>query len=198
MKELIEIQARLKAPKSKYNTYGKYHYRSLEDILEAVKPLLKELNCSLLIYDDLALIGDWHYIKSVAVLTNSEGETAKGIGYAREDPTKAGMSLGQITGSNSSYARKYALNGLFLIDDTKDPDTDELKVEGEAKAKKAAKAKATSLDDAITKMTAATNRAEFEAAWKAYPEFHKDTKFLECASTIGKKFPKQQQQTLDV
>lgn len=190
MKELIEIQSKLKAPKSKYNTFGKYNYRSLEDILEAVKPLLKETNCTLLIYDDLAMMGEWHYIKSVAVLTNSEGETAMGVGYAREDPTKAGMSLGQITGANSSYARKYALNGLFLIDDTKDADTDEYKVESDAKAKKQAKdndKRRKELEKKFPDVFAANSLEELLDVYSKHPDLQqKDADFMEAMSTRKK------------
>jgi hypothetical protein len=191
MEELIKIQSKLKAPKSKYNSFGKYNYRSLEDILEAAKPLLKETKCTLVIYDDLAMMGDWHYIKSVAVLTNSQGETAMGVGFAREDPTKAGMSMSQITGSSSSYARKYALNGLFLIDDTKDADTDEYKVESDAKAKKAKKAApativTSGLQAAIDECNAAKNKDELMAVWNNHADLHSDKDFMLAMSTKKK------------
>ena len=127
MKELIEIQSKLKAPKGQYNSFGKYNYRSLEDITEVVKPLLKEQGCQLVISDELQLIGERYYIKATAVLTNAKGEIATGIGWAREDLTKKGMDSSQITGAASSYARKYALNGLFCIDDTQGADTDAYK-----------------------------------------------------------------------
>lgn len=190
MKELIEIQSRLKAPKSKYNSFGRYNYRSLEDILEAVKPLLKELNCTLVITDEIAMMGEWHYIKAVVTLTNSEGKTAVGVGYAREDPSKSGMSTGQITGSNSSYARKYALNGLFLIDDTKDPDSDEFKVESDAKAKKAQKdadKRRKELEKKFPDIFAAKTRDELITIYKSHPDLiGKDPDYMEAASTKGK------------
>lgn len=123
MKELIMIQQGLKAPKGQYNNFGKYKYRSCEDILEAVKPLLAEQACTLTIQDDIVLIGDRYYVKATAILTNSEGQSQVTTAFAREQDSKAGMDSSQLTGSTSSYARKYALNGLFCIDDTKDADT---------------------------------------------------------------------------
>lgn len=125
MKELINIQSFLKAPKDKRNTFGGYNYRSCESILEAVKPLLKSENCTLIINDDIVQVGDRYYIKATATLRNSAGESASASAFAREEESKKGMDGAQVTGSASSYARKYALNGLFAIDDTKDPDTDE-------------------------------------------------------------------------
>ena len=124
MKELIEIQKELKAPKGQYNSFGKYKYRSAEDILEAVKPLLHKHGCQLYLTDKIELIGDRFYVKATAVLTDGEDHIEVSA-YAREDLDKKGMDGSQITGTASSYARKYCLNGLFLIDDTKDADTDE-------------------------------------------------------------------------
>lgn len=124
MKELIEIQKELKAPKGQYNSFGKYKYRSAEDILEAVKPLLHKYECQLTLSDEIVLIGDRYYVQAVATIRNEE-ENVIVTAYAREDEDKKGMDGSQITGTASSYARKYALNGLFLIDDTKDADTDE-------------------------------------------------------------------------
>lgn len=124
MKELIEIQKELKAPKGQYNSFGKYKYRSAEDILEAVKPLLHKHGCQLTLSDEIELIGDRYYVKATAKITNGE-EAFWTSAYAREDLEKKGMDGAQITGTASSYARKYALNGLFCIDDTKDADTDE-------------------------------------------------------------------------
>lgn len=125
--QLLEVQKKLKAPKGQYNSFGKYNYRSCEDILEAVKPLLSDLKLSLMLSDEIVLSGDWHYIKASAILRNEEGEEIRVVSYARESQSKKGMDESQITGTASSYARKYALNGLFLIDDTKDADTDEYK-----------------------------------------------------------------------
>lgn len=126
--KLTTIQLELKAPKSKRNNFGNYNYRSCEDILEAVKPLLAANMCSLTLDDDVLCIGDRVYVKATATLTDhAEGATISTHAFAREAETKKGMDESQITGTASSYARKYALNGLFAIDDTKDADTDEYK-----------------------------------------------------------------------
>ena len=122
MKELIMIQQGLKAPKNQRNTFGNYTYRSAEDILEAVKPLLAEQGCTLTISDEMVEIGGRVYVRATATLT-SEKESVQTTAFAREEQIKKGMDAAQITGSASSYARKYALNGLFCIDDTKDPDS---------------------------------------------------------------------------
>lgn len=124
MNKLQEIQHRLKAPKGQYNNFGKYKYRSCEDILEAVKPILAETGCTLTLSDEVELIGDRYYIKATAWLKGEDTDEVV-TAYAREAETKTGMDACQITGTASSYARKYALNGLFCIDDTKDADTDE-------------------------------------------------------------------------
>lgn len=123
MKELNQIQSRLKAPKGQYNRFGGYRYRSQEDILEAVKPLLAEASCTLTVTDEIVPVGNRIYVRATATLKNGAGETETTTAYAREEDVKKGMDAAQITGSASSYARKYALNGLFCIDDTKDPDT---------------------------------------------------------------------------
>ena len=126
MKELYEklyqIQQELKAPKGQYNDYGKYSYRSCEDIYNAVKPLLKNLKLTLTMDDELIMVGDRYYIKATAVLGDGTN-FIENTSFAREEETKKGMDGSQITGASSSYARKYALNGLFLIDDVKDSDT---------------------------------------------------------------------------
>lgn len=126
MDALQKIQAELKAPKGQYNSFGKYAYRSAEDILEAVKPLLKKNKAELVLSDEIVEVGGRIYVKATAML-NADGEKAVVNAYAREPEQKKGMDESQITGTASSYARKYALNGLFLIDDTKDADTDEYK-----------------------------------------------------------------------
>lgn len=124
MNKLIEIQKILKAPKNQFNSFGKYKYRSCEDILEAVKPLLAERGLLLTITDDILGVGDRCYVKATATISEiSNGEKSISVSAcAREQETKKGMDSAQITGAASSYARKYALNGLFLIDDTKDSD----------------------------------------------------------------------------
>lgn len=122
--KLIEVQEELKAPKGQYNSFGKYHFRSTEDIVEALKPLLIKRGLLLLMYDEIELIGSRIYVVSTADLTDG-ATNIKVSARARESETKKGMDDSQITGTASSYARKYALNGMFLIDDSKDADTPE-------------------------------------------------------------------------
>ena len=123
---LIVAQSELKAPKGQYNSFGKYKYRSAEDILEAVKPVNEKNGLFLRLYDEPVIVGDRIYIKATAEITDElNSQTYKVTAYAREPLSKKGMDESQITGTASSYARKYALNGLYLIDDTKDADTDE-------------------------------------------------------------------------
>jgi hypothetical protein len=122
MKELVQIQAELKAPKNQENKFGGYKYRSAEDILEAAKKVMCKYNCYLTVSDNIEMVGSRVYVTATATLTNAEGKSVSTKAYAREEETKKGMDAAQITGSASSYARKYALNGLFCIDDTKDPD----------------------------------------------------------------------------
>lgn len=123
MKELITIQSELKAPKTQVNRFGGYKYRKAEEILEAVKPLLAKQKCTLIISDDIVMIGNRIYVKATATIKNEKGECETTTGWAREEETKKGMDGSQITGASSSYARKYALNGLFAIDDNADSDT---------------------------------------------------------------------------
>ena len=123
--KLMRIQGKLKAPKGNYNSFGKYKYRSCEDILEAVKPLLAEEGLALTLSDEIEQIGDRYYVRATASLYENDNLIGIVSAYAREEDAKKGMDASQITGTASSYARKYALNGLFLIDDTKDADTDE-------------------------------------------------------------------------
>lgn len=123
MKELITIQSELKAPKTQYNKFGGYKYRKAEDILEAVKPLLAKQKCTLIITDDIVMVGSRIYVKATATIKNEKGEYETSTGWAREEETKKGMDGSQITGASSSYARKYALNGLLAIDDNADSDT---------------------------------------------------------------------------
>lgn len=121
--KLIKVQTLLKAPKSQYNKFGKYNYRSCEDILEAVKPILEEVGLTLLITDTIEIIANRYYVKAECTLIDTEdGSNLKTTAYAREAEEKKGMDVAQVTGATSTYARKYALNGLFLIDDTKDDD----------------------------------------------------------------------------
>lgn len=122
--KLVKVQSELKAPKGQYNSFGKYRYRSCEDIVESVKPILAKYNLVLNLSDELLLVGDRYYIKASAMITDGETRIISSA-YAREPESKKGMDESQVTGTASSYARKYALNGLLAIDDTKDADTDE-------------------------------------------------------------------------
>lgn len=119
---LQEIQSELKAPKGQRNSFGNYNYRSAEDILEAVKPILVKHKCALVVNDEMVEVGGRIYVKSTAMLAFENQPFASANAFAREADNKKGMDDAQITGSASSYARKYALNGLFAIDDTKDAD----------------------------------------------------------------------------
>ena len=124
--KLLNIQSVLKCNKSQYNSFGKYHYRSCEDILEAAKPICHKNGCVLTVSDEIIFVGDRYYICATATLTDIEtGEQVTNNAFAREEENKKGMDGSQITGTASSYARKYCLNGLFCLDDTKDADTDE-------------------------------------------------------------------------
>ena len=126
-KKLIEVQNKLKAPKSQYNSFGKYNYRNAEDILEAVKPILENVGATIFIKDSIELIGDRFYVKATVNFVDIEsGNTIEASALARESEEKKGMDSAQVTGATSSYARKYALNGLLLIDDTKDNDHDSM------------------------------------------------------------------------
>ena len=132
--KLSAIQSALKAPKSQYNEFGRYKYRKAEDILEAVKPLLSANGCALTCTDELILVGDRYYIKATAIITCTEdGSSVQTTAFAREEAEKKGMDGSQVTGASSSYARKYALNGLLCIDDTADSDTTNV---GETKPEK--------------------------------------------------------------
>ena len=121
-KQLRELQAELKAPKGQRNNFGKYNYRSAEDILEALKPLAVKHGLTFTLSDEITSVGDRVYVQVTASVVNDEGQLVESTAYAREEESKKGMDGSQVTGASSSYARKYALNGLLLIDDTKDSD----------------------------------------------------------------------------
>lgn len=138
MLRLLAVQTALKAPKNQYNSFGKYKYRNCEDILEAVKPLLKKHDLILRVSDSVKLIGERYYIEAHAAIYDARSDSRDFVvlecaGFARESDDKKGMDASQVTGAASSYARKYALNGLFLIDDTKDADSDESTAKAQAK-----------------------------------------------------------------
>ena len=133
--KLIAIQSELKAPKSQYNNFGKYAYRNCEDILEALKPLLKEHKSTIYISDEIVTALERFYVKATVTFIDAEtGEKIINTAYAREEEDKKGMDGSQVTGSSSSYARKYALNGMFAIDDTKDSDFTNTTVKGDNSA----------------------------------------------------------------
>lgn len=152
MKELIAIQSELKAPKSQYNSFGKYKYRKAEDILEALKPLLMANGCFVTLSDEISEIAGRVYVKAFATITNSEGMSVTTTAFARESESKSGMDAAQITGAASSYARKYALNGLFCIDDSVDPDS------------------IIDIDEVIKKVHQAKSIEQLEEIWKEYEE----------------------------
>lgn len=144
--KLLSIQTELKAPKSQYNSFGKYNYRNCEDILEAVKPLCAKYKAVSVMGDEVIQIGERYYIKSTARLIDLESDgVVENTAYAREEAEKKGMDGSQVTGASSSYARKYALNGLFAIDDTKDSDTTN---NGQTTPKEGTKAKQTAKTEA--------------------------------------------------
>ena len=122
MKELFEIQQRLVSNKANFNEFGKFNYRSLENILADVKPLLNELRCTITFTDDMLLIGERYYVKSTVTLENESGEKKEAVAFAREDASRPGMSESQVTGTASSYARKYAICSLLAINEEQDPD----------------------------------------------------------------------------
>ena len=143
--KLLSIQTELKAPKNQFNSFGNYNYRSCEDILEAVKPLCKKGNVLLTLSDTIKHVGERYYVEATATLYDVETDGCISVSaYAREEETKKGMDSSQITGAASSYARKYALNGLFNIDDTKDSDSTN---EGEGRHKTSPKPKAEPKND---------------------------------------------------
>ena len=165
MKELIEIQRDLKAPKNQYNSFGKYNYRNAEDILEALKPLLAEKNCLLTLNDNIQLIGNRFYIECIATITNQENISVSVKAFAREEETKKGMDGSQVTGASSSYARKYALNGLFLIDDSNDSDISN--TEGKP-----------TLESLSQEIAQAGSIEELEKIYKENPQFHNNNQFI--------------------
>lgn len=149
--KLAAIQSELKAPKNLYNSFGKYSYRNAEGICEAFKPYGKKYGLSLVLSDDVVEIGGRVYVMATATLYDTESPGSIGVSaYAREAETKKGMDDSQVTGATSSYARKYALNGLFLLDDTKDPDTDEYRQQ-EEKGKAEGKSAGYPSDEAMMK-----------------------------------------------
>lgn len=177
---LIAVQSQLKVPKNQYNDYGGFKYRSCEDILEAVKPLLQKEGLYVTIADDIVVIGERFYVKATATLSDGENSISNQA-FAREDAAKKGMDGSQVTGTASSYARKYALNGLLAIDDTKDADTlNNGKATDNSKAKAADNGKA----QAIAEVRNAADIPSLNAVYKKHEKaLGKDTDFLnECTT----------------
>jgi hypothetical protein len=185
MEKLILIQSELNAPKTLYNKFGNYNYRSAESILEAVKPLLQANNCCLTLSDELVNIGERYYIKATATFVH--GDFVKEVtAFAREEEIKKGMDGSQITGASSSYARKYALNGLFLIDDVKDSDgtnahDKELKNEDEG----------ANVAGLIKIVNACKDRASLSKLWNDNKDLHQNADFANAVTQKVKEYPKE-------
>ncbi len=175
--KLIKVQATLNAPKGQYNSFGKYNYRSCEDIMGAVKPLLAEHGLVQFVSDEIELIGDRYYVK--ATVTVTDGKTTHSVSaLARESLNKKGMDDAQVTGSTSSYARKYALNGMYNIDDTKDADTNQYREQAKSKANQQVKQQATGFnpDEALAKATSAMSACDMNTLQKLWTTYSKDLK----------------------
>ena len=181
---VIIVQKEIKAPKGQYNSFGKYRYRSAEDILNSVKPLLAVNDLILTLSDELIALGSRIYVKATATLQDCNTANAISVdAYAREDEVKKGMDGSQITGAASSYARKYALNGLFLIDDdTKDADATN---DGTHEANN------NRLQEALNLIAQANNRETLNKIWNTYTDFHLNEKFSQTMADACKKYPKQ-------
>lgn len=205
MEKLIKIQSELKAPKSQYNNFGKYAYRNAEDILEAAKPLLAKHNCLLILSDEIIHIDGRHYVKATATFIEPDGWQLSVSAQAREEAEKKGMDGSQVTGASSSYARKYALNGLFLIDDTKDSDstnTHDKEPKPEAKAVTPAPPKTPeqkptppqpqTFDKAKyeAEIKAITTKEEMGKYWSANKALQGNEEFKKLVNTYGAKLTK--------
>lgn len=180
---VVIVQHELKAPKGQYNQFGKYRYRSAEDILNSVKPLLAVNDLVLTLSDELIALGSRIYIKATATLQDClSGNSISVDAYAREDEVKKGMDGSQITGAASSYARKYALNGLFLIDDTKDADATN---DGTANANN------NRLQESLNRIAQAKSRDELNTIWNTFTDLQKDERFSQSMANACQKYPKQ-------
>lgn len=179
--KLSALISELKTPKSQRNNFGKYNYRSAEDILEAVKPLANKYGLVPKLTDEIVLIGDRYYVEARAIITDGKN-TEQASGFAREPESKKGMDESQITGTASSYARKYAMNGLYQIDDTKDADTDEYKQQVDsAKPKKITKTQAKALQTRVDKLAELVSlKTEKHITGVQMAEKITDTKFLQA------------------
>lgn len=187
--KLLSVQRHLKAPKGQYNSFGKYNYRSCEDIVEAAKPVLADIECTLVLTDDIIEVGGRVYVKATAVLSDDEGASVFTTAFAREPASKKGMDESQITGTASSYARKYALNGLFAIDDTKDADTDNYQHQQQNSKPEPANATTAKSINAMREAIAETDPSSCLEAWG---ELSKQEK-----SAVWKQFSKTEQVTIE-
>lgn len=186
---LAEIQAKLKAPKGQFNSFGKYHYRSAEDILEAVKKVINPMGFSVILTDNVKEIGGRIYVEAVASLFNGELEYSA-TGLAREEETKKGMDGAQVTGSASSYARKYALNGLFAIDDTKDSDATNESVKPEKTKPQATEYQPSKFDiefkELISDVIKTQSTDELKAVWDKLTAEAKENKEIKQLFNVKK------------
>lgn len=179
--KITAIQGKLKAPKNQFNKFGNYYYRNCEDILEAVKPLLVEQGLLLTITDDIVVVGNRIYVKATVKVTDGQNEVTN-TAFAREEETKKGMDGSQVTGSSSSYARKYALNGMFCIDDTKDSDATNTHGKESTKEDKSQ----VMLQQALAEISNATSIAALTAIHKSKPELHQVLDFMNALSSKKK------------
>lgn len=179
--ELVYIQSNLKAPKNQRNSFGGYNYRSCEDIMEAVKPLLKDVNCTLTVSDDIVQVGDRIYVKATATLKTPSGEKYENVAFAREPQSKKGMDDSQVTGAASSYARKYALNGLFCIDDTKDADSLNMSKDF-TQPQQTKKPQAQVVGEALynSEIASCSDMNGLMAIWNKYPQLQSDKGFRDA------------------
>lgn len=184
IEKVVSVQRDLKAPKGQYNKFGKYRYRSAEDILNSVKPLLASVGLVLTLEDEVFLIGARYYIKATAVLTDGTQKLVKSA-YAREDEVHKGSDGAQITGAASSYARKYALNGLFCIDDAKDADATN---DGTAQANNNQHEERVQL--AIQEVDNAKSRKSLTDIWNNYSDLQADARFSQAVANASKNYPK--------
>lgn len=182
-KKLLDVQTELKAPKGQFNKFGNYSYRSCEDILESLKPLLKQVKATVVLTDEIKLVGDRYYIEATCKFIDIEtGDVLENTSLAREDENKKGMDLAQVTGSCSSYARKYALNGMFCIDDVKDADATNNGKEDNNKSHSQVDASARKLSDKqLARLYAIANKAGADkdlVKQQVFKKFGKEVKDL--------------------
>jgi len=187
MKELVSIQSELKAPKGQLNSFAKFMYRSCEDILEAVKPLLAKYKCYVISSDEIVLIGDRYYIKATATIYNESMDKESAYAFAREEESKKGMDASQLTGSTSSYARKYALNGLFAIDDNKDADNTNKGEEKKEEKKEIKDDSDAKLKDVIFSISDCTTDEQVKKIWNDNEELKGFTAFRDAVKIKGTK-----------